>query len=198
MDITPLSRLPNTLQTLDLAGNRISNIYALVNLPTSLSTLDLGYNNIEDITPLSNLPPHLHELLLNDNRIVDVSPLANLPQRLSTLILRLNRIETISSLANLPPTLTQLYLNDNRIQDFSIILAQACYMEQLDFRLDGNPGFDQLQVEKMTKNRKTNRKILTLMSGISVSRINRGSSLRQSGIKNLTDVMRGVSDLLNE
>ena len=135
---------------------------------------------------------------MGSNQIVDISPLANLPSSLRWLTLDQNQIVDISPLANLPPSLEYLHLSDNEIQDLSSVLVQAGYMENLHLSLYGNPGFDQNQVDRMIENRPINRQILTLMSGVSLSRISRRSSLRRRGVKNLTDLLRGVEDFLKE
>ena len=75
-DVTLLSTLTE-LTTLDLSGNRISDVTPLRTL-VHLKTLDLGYNlNIRDVSPLRGLI-ELETLVLNINQITDIAPLSNL------------------------------------------------------------------------------------------------------------------------
>ena len=112
-DISPLADLTG-LVTLDLEGNRITNLDPLKNL-TNLTTLDLSINfGIKDLHPLAGLSK-LTSLNLFGNQVTDLSPLANLTN-LTTLNLSSNFSSNLRPLAGLTK-LTELRLQSNEISD---------------------------------------------------------------------------------
>ncbi|MFL0249108.1 leucine-rich repeat domain-containing protein [Clostridium neuense] len=140
-DISHLSNLRN-VNTVDLSGNKISNIYSLgtlnlreANLSSNSITnvsslgsdpglikLDLSNNNITDLSPLNNLF-YLDTLNLSNNNKkasaggYDISPLSSLIN-LTNLNLSNNNIKVINALENMDKMLT-LDLSVNGIQDIS-------------------------------------------------------------------------------
>ena len=85
-DISAVMRL-NSLRSLDLSGNSISNLYALelADCRFTLTDLNLRENNISDLTPLASLM-NVEVLDLSFNYATAVLPLLNLSS-LRTLIL---------------------------------------------------------------------------------------------------------------
>jgi internalin A len=100
-----------TLTTLNLGGNKISDVKPLSGL-TNLTLLDLSLNQISDVKPLAGLT-NLTDLDLLGNRIRDVKPLAGL-NKLNTLWLFGNQISDVMPLAGLT-NLTTVLLSGNPI-----------------------------------------------------------------------------------
>ena len=78
-----------TLTSLDLGGNKISDVKLLAGL-TKLNYLALSFNQISDLRPLAGLT-NLTTLILNGNQISDMKPLAGLTN-LTELSLKENLI----------------------------------------------------------------------------------------------------------
>ena len=101
VDISGLQRL-NRLESADLSGNYISNLYPIENSECrfSLKSLDLAHNNISDPTPISMLL-NIEELDLSYNNINSELPLLNL-KKLQRLDLSGNPLseEQIAKLRN--------------------------------------------------------------------------------------------------
>lgn len=78
VDVSALMRL-NKLESADLSGNYINNIYPLENAECrfSLTHLDLGHNNISDATPVASLL-NIESLDLSYNNIDSELPLMRL------------------------------------------------------------------------------------------------------------------------
>ena len=90
-DISEIYRFP-TLTRVNLAGNRISNLYAfeLTDSWRTLTYLDLSSNQISDLTALAHLT-NLETLNLSDNLITNFTPLYGL-QNLKNLYIGGNTI----------------------------------------------------------------------------------------------------------
>ena len=73
-DITPLAYMSNSMQTLSLQGNKISDISALANF-RALKYLSIRDNRITSIAPLADMSM-LSGLDMTINLITDLSPLA--------------------------------------------------------------------------------------------------------------------------
>jgi small GTP-binding protein len=116
--IQPLDAL-NSLQTLWLDYNQISNISPLASLK-SLQSLSMDGNQISDISSLASLKS-LQALWLVGNQISDISPLASL-KSLQTLDLDINQISDLAPLKSLD-SLETLLLTDNQISDISPLTA---------------------------------------------------------------------------
>ena len=87
-DMSPLANLPN-IETIDLCGNKISEIPSLENAP-KLKELYLRDNHISDVSVLQSLTG-LERLNLSNNNITDITPLTELTN-LKWLDLRRNAI----------------------------------------------------------------------------------------------------------
>ncbi len=148
-DLSPLTNLTTTVQTLLLRYNNITDVTPIAHL-TNLRTLNLGYNQIQDISSLSALINlqhlfldhnmiesisalqnffHLQLLLLGYNQITDLTPLNGL-SGIQYLNLWNNNISDLSPLASLTQV-QYLYLNRNQISDLSPLsnLTKLAYLE---------------------------------------------------------------------
>jgi internalin A len=111
-NLEPLATLPH-LTSLSLAGNEITDTSALANL-TALTFLDLSHNRVTNINALALLK-NLTEAELGSNQIEDLRPLAS-ARALTRLGLADNQIADTSTLRFLQE-LTTLNLSRNRIDD---------------------------------------------------------------------------------
>ena len=120
-DIPILAPLVNLQNTLNLHGNRISDLQALVNVISdnmpNLTSLEVGYNRFCDITPLTALKDQLTVLNLGYNTISDFRPLSEFT-KLTDLQLRRTGIRDLRLLSGLT-SLTRLALGENGISDLS-------------------------------------------------------------------------------
>ncbi len=91
-DLDWLSKLYR-LETLDLSGNGISNIYMFSYSPSrfTIKNLDLSDNELEDATPLAQMGK-LEQLDLKNNKLVSLQPLMQL-KNLRVLDLRGNALD---------------------------------------------------------------------------------------------------------
>jgi internalin A len=125
-------RLEN-LASLDLTGNRISDLGPLAGLP-KLAQLTLTGNEVADLSPLASLPV-LTDLGLSGNQVTDVVPLAGVPT-LRLLGLADNGIEDVTPLEGLV-SLSELDLSRNQIVDVTPLagLAQVDRLQLTDNRI---------------------------------------------------------------
>ena len=145
-DIAALADLVN-VGTLDLSGNRISDVSALSAM-TKLRWLYLHNNAVDDIAALADLV-NVWTLNLSGNRISDVSALSAMT-KLRRLDLRDNAVADIAALAELVE-LKGLNLAGNAVADIAA-LAELAEVETLD--LAGNGVDDLSALAAMTKLRR--------------------------------------------
>lgn len=138
--IAPLANATG-LTHLDISGNAIRNLQALVQLQslesinisrnsvtdlsyisnlTALRKLDISYNTLPDISALSAMI-NLEELTAQRITVSDLSSLSSMAN-LRVLILSDNKISSVTALKNLT-NLTELNLNKNAITDVSALSA---------------------------------------------------------------------------
>jgi Leucine-rich repeat (LRR) protein len=122
----------NSLENLDLSGNKISNLSPIRNL-INLRCLniadmhDLAANGsriplVSSITDVAKLTA-LEILDASTNQILDITPIANL-QELSLLYLHDNKITNVVTMAGLPK-LARTTLMNNQISDISPLVANT-------------------------------------------------------------------------
>ena len=136
-DIALLPYMTN-LQSLNLGGNRISDLMPLSGL-MKLERLFLISNEISDLTPLRGLV-NLQLLAVNNNEISEITALSGL-FRLSDLTLSNNQISDITPLSRLTG-LEHLWLSDNQIRNLNPLNALMS-LRLLDLRSLG--GLTNLQ-----------------------------------------------------
>ena len=113
---------PKNIKTLNLWGNKISDISILSEFP-SLEIISLSTNQIKDITVFKKLK-NIHELYLKDNQISDLNQIENLKncKNLEKLVLKDNPITTNPNyIKKIIETLPQLKkLDDIDIQELKL------------------------------------------------------------------------------
>lgn len=140
-NISDISHLNNLTQlnTVNVSGNKISNIYSLGTL--NLKEADLSNNNISNVIPLSS-EIGLTKLNLSNNSVTDLSPLSNLFY-LSTLDLSNNNKKASIGGYDISPlgmlvNLTNLNLSSNNIKKIDSL-------ENLDKMLNLNLSMNGIQ-----------------------------------------------------
>ena len=127
----------NKLNSLDLAGNQISDASPIIN-KLNIQSLDLDFNQISDVSPFLKMN-QLKTFSLDNNPVSDLTPLYNMTQltslslsgyqltditwlanftELSNLTLNHNQISNVAPLANLT-NLSYLSLQNNNISDLN-------------------------------------------------------------------------------
>ena len=127
-DITPLAYMSNSMQTLSLQGNKISDISALANF-RALKYLSIRDNRITSIAALDNMTI-LSGLDMTINLITDLSPLAN-NTMLNIIKADHNLITSLESLRYLPK-LAQVSFKHNYITDISPV-SEMSFMKSMAF-----------------------------------------------------------------
>ena len=127
-DITPLRYMSNSMQTLSLQGNKISDISALANF-RALKYLSIRDNRITSIAALDNMTI-LSGLDMTINLITDLSPLAN-NTMLNIIKADHNLITSLESLRYLPK-LAQVSFKHNYITDISPV-SEMSFMKSMAF-----------------------------------------------------------------
>lgn len=112
--ITNLAGLEHckALASLELAGNRISDVKPLAGL-RQLQYVHLASNRIADVTSLGTLPS-LQYIQLESNQVVDAAPLASCTN-LASIYLSRNKLKTIAPLTQLPRVVT-FYADGNGLK----------------------------------------------------------------------------------
>ena len=127
-DITPMAYMSNSMQTLSLQGNKISDISALANF-RALKYLSIRDNRITSIAALDNMTI-LSGLDMTINLITDLSPLAN-NYMLNIITADHNLITSLESLRYLPK-LAQVSFKHNYITDISPV-SEMSFMKSMAF-----------------------------------------------------------------
>ena len=127
-DITPLRYMSNSMQTLSLQGNKISDISPLANF-RALKYLSIRDNRITSIAALDNMTI-LSGLDMTINLITDLSPLAN-NTMLNIIKADHNLITSLEPLRNLPK-LAQVSFKHNYITDISPV-SEMSFMKSMAF-----------------------------------------------------------------
>ena len=127
-DITPLAYMSNSMQTLSLQGNKISDISALANF-RALKYLSIRDNRITSIAPLADMSM-LSGLDMTINLITDLSPLAN-NYMLNIITADHNLITSLEPLRNIPK-LAQISFKHNYITDVSPV-SEMPFMKSMAF-----------------------------------------------------------------
>ena len=139
-DITPLSYMSNSMQTLSLQGNKISDISALANF-RALKYLSIRDNRITSIAALDNMTI-LSGLDMTINLITDLSPLTN-NTMLNIIKADHNLITSIEPLRNLPK-LAQISFKHNYITDISPV-SEMSFMKSMAFDYNSITDVSSLQ-----------------------------------------------------
>lgn len=136
--LTDVPELPDTLETLDLEGNDVSDLSFLPASET-LTTLNLRDNDVSSLEALERTPNVTH-LNVRGNAIESIGPLQGLTG-LVNVNLRDNRIADFSPLENLDIS-ERLYVTGNATHDYSSLDGIAEQVADRDFeRLPDRPTF---------------------------------------------------------
>lgn len=136
--LTDVPDLPDTLETLDLDGNDVSDLSFLPASET-LTTLNLRDNDVTSLEALERTPNVTH-LNVRGNAIESIGPLQGLTG-LVNVNLRDNRIVDFSPLENLDIS-ERLYVTGNATHDYSSLDGIAEQVADRDFeRLPDRPTF---------------------------------------------------------
>lgn len=139
-DITPLAYMANSMQSLSLQGNKISDISALAHFK-AMKYLSIRDNRITSIAPLANMSV-LSGLDMTINLITDISPLAN-NSMLNIVTADHNLITSIEPLRNIPK-LAQVSFKHNYITDVSPV-SEMPYMKSMAFDYNNITDVSSLQ-----------------------------------------------------
>lgn len=139
-DITPMAYMSNSMQTLSLQGNKISDISALANF-RALKYLSIRDNRITSIAALDNMTI-LSGLDMTINLITDLSPLTN-NTMLNIIKADHNLITSIEPLRNLPK-LAQISFKHNYITDISPV-SEMSFMKSMAFDYNSITDVSSLQ-----------------------------------------------------
>ena len=139
-DITPMAYMSNSMQTLSLQGNKISDISALANF-RALKYLSIRDNRITSIAPLADMTI-LSGLDMTINLITDLSPLTN-NTMLNIIKADHNLITSIEPLRNLPK-LAQISFKHNYITDISPV-SEMSFMKSMAFDYNSITDVSSLQ-----------------------------------------------------
>ena len=132
-----LTKLPSSIEVLDISNNKISALDGIENLPL-LTSLNISYNEIYRISKIEKCTT-LKELSINRNRISDISSLSSL-STLQSLHIAYNNISDVKALKNLAQLKT-LDLSGNQVSDLSP-LSGLHHLSYLD--LSGNSKINEL------------------------------------------------------
>ncbi|KDN58849.1 CotH kinase family protein [Exiguobacterium sp. AB2] len=136
--LTDVPELPDTLETLNLEGNDVSDLSFLPASET-LTTLNMRDNDVTSLEALEQTPNVTH-LNVRGNAIESIGPLQGLTG-LVNVNLRDNRIADFSPLENLDIS-ERLYVTGNATHDYSSLDGIAEQVADRDFeRLPDRPTF---------------------------------------------------------
>ena len=108
-----LSKLPQTLQWLQLWGSALKGRVDFTRLPKSLQMLYLEGNELSGTVDLTKLPHSLIELMLQHNQFDGNLDLTKLPSTLKVLDLGYNQLVGKVNLTQLPQSIQQIWLQNN-------------------------------------------------------------------------------------
>ena len=127
--------LADTLQTLDLSGNRLSSLPDDLGRFTQLRILFCSFNDFARLPDVLGQCPRLETIGFRANRIADL-PTGSLPRNLRWLILTGNCIESLPDRLGQCSSLQKLMLAGNRLSALPVSM-QACERLEL-LRLSAN------------------------------------------------------------
>ena len=114
--LTTLPLLPESLESLELAGNQLMRLPGGLKPCTALTFLDISRNLLSDLTPLARFRD-LSVLHAQNNQIALLTGLDSL-SKLTTLILDNNRVKDTLQIQNLPASLQFLSIRNTPVLRF--------------------------------------------------------------------------------
>ena len=108
-----LQHLPESLEKLYVAGNRLNGIMDLTRLPQGLTFLSLCKNLFSGNVVLDCLPQTLAHINIGHNQLTGCLDFRHLPVTLRALFCYDNNFDTLVPVQNLPPELRYLHLQNN-------------------------------------------------------------------------------------